>query len=92
MAEVTVYASELCPYCRWARALLDKKGVYYTLLDVDRDPQLRQEMRQRSGRHTVPQIFIDQQPIGGFDDLSALDRSGKLDPLLQASTSTNPVD
>ena len=69
MAEVTVYASELCPYCRWARALLDKKGVNYTLFDVDRDPQLRQEMRQRSGRHTVPQIFIGQQHIGGFLDL-----------------------
>ena len=82
MPTIEVYASAFCPYCRWARALLDSKGVEYQVMDVDRDPQLRQTMRERSQRHTVPQIFINGQHIGGFDDLSALDRAGELDPLL----------
>ena len=82
MAEVVVYASQFCPYCRWARALLDGKGVDYTLIDVDRNPGERRTMEQRSGRHTVPQIFVGETHVGGFDDLSALDRAGGLDPLL----------
>ena len=82
MAEVVVYASQFCPYCRWARALLDGKGVDYTLIDVDRNPGERRTMEQRSGRHTVPQIFVGETHVGGFDDLSALDRDGGLDPLL----------
>ena len=82
MPDIIMYATALCPYCRSARALLDRKGVSYTVLDVDRDPQLWREMEECSGRNTVPQIFIDTVHIGGYDDLAALDRSGQLDPLL----------
>lgn len=82
MARVEVYASAWCPYCRWARALLDDKGIGYHLIDVDREPDRRREMQDRGGRHTVPQIFIDDAPIGGFDELSLLDRHGRLDTLL----------
>jgi len=82
MPNIIMYASALCPYCRRARALLERKEVDYTVLDVDQDPSLWQEMEQRSGRNTVPQIFIDAVHVGGYDDLAALDRSGQLDPLL----------
>lgn len=85
MPKIVVYASAYCPYCRWARALLDGKGVDYRVLDVDRDPALWREMTERSRRHTVPQIFIGDHHVGGFDDLSALDRRGRLDPLLNGS-------
>lgn len=83
---IEIYASPFCPYCNWARALLDSKGVKYTLYDVTRDPSLREEMGARSRYHTVPQIFINDQSIGGFDELSALDRAGKLDPLLAGAS------
>lgn len=86
MANVEIYASAFCPYCRWARALLDSKGVDYTLIDLDREPTRRREMQDRGGRHTVPQIFIDDAPIGGFDELSLLDHRGQLDSLLERST------
>lgn len=82
MPDVILYTSTLCPYCRNARALLDRKGVSYTVLDVEQNPALWQEMVQRSGRRTVPQIFIDTVHVGGYDDLAALDRSGQLDALL----------
>ena len=82
MPDIIMYAAAWCPYCRNARALLDRKGVGYTVLDVDREPQLWQEMKERSGRNTVPQIFIDAVHIGGYDDLAALDQSGRLDLLL----------
>lgn len=82
MPEVIVYASAFCPYCRRARALLDGKGVSYAVLDVDRDPTLWQEIEERTGRDTVPQVFIGPYHVGGFDDLSALDRRGELDRLL----------
>lgn len=85
MPAIEVYASQFCPYCRWARALLDNKGVEYQVFDVDRDPQLRREMIARSGRTSVPQIFIDDYHVGGFDDLSALDRAGKLDELISSN-------
>ena len=85
MPTVIIYASVFCPYCRRALALLDSKGVAYTVMDVDRNPQLWQEMAELSRRNTVPQIFIDDLPIGGFDELSALDKSGKLDALLGKS-------
>lgn len=89
MAKVEVYASAFCPYCRWARALLAGKHVDYILIDVDREPQRRREMQQRGGRHTVPQIFIDDAPIGGFDELSLLDQHGRLEALLGSSGSTS---
>ncbi|MBK8507761.1 MAG: glutaredoxin 3 [Candidatus Competibacter sp.] len=79
---IVIYSSAFCPYCRRARALLDGKGVRYTILDVDRDPRLWDEIAARTGRSTVPQIFIGDRHVGGCDDLLALDRRGELDPLL----------
>ncbi|TDU28052.1 glutaredoxin 3 [Panacagrimonas perspica] len=83
MHAVRVYSSLMCPYCVMAKRLLDDKGVRYEDLRVDRDPGLREEMMRITGRRTVPQIFVGETHVGGFDDLSALDRAGKLDPLLQ---------
>ena len=85
IAEVEIYFSAFCPFCRRAKALLDRKQVPYTLYDVDQQPRLRQEMTQRSRRTSVPQIFINQQSIGGCDDVHALDRSGRLDALLSVA-------
>ena len=83
MPKIEVYATTTCPYCRRARALLEKKGVAYALIDVGADPARREEMTRRAaGRRTVPQIFIDGQGIGGSDELHALDRTGKLDAML----------
>ena len=83
MADVTIYTTMLCPYCHRAKALLGKKGVSYTEIDVGMDSDKRREMMQRAnGGHTVPQIFIDERHVGGCDELYALDRDGKLDPLL----------
>lgn len=79
---VLIYTSGYCPYCIWAKRLLDAKGATYEELRVDREPDLRQEMTQRSGRHTVPQIFIGDLHVGGFDDLAAMERAGRLEPLL----------
>jgi glutaredoxin 3 len=82
MARIEIYCSNFCIYCTMALQLLDRKGVDYHKIPVDRDPDLRNEMEQRSQRTSVPQIFIDDRHIGGCDDLMALDRSGQLDPLL----------
>ncbi|QDH74690.1 glutaredoxin 3 [Brevundimonas sp. M20] len=85
MAEVVIYTKPGCPYCAMAEALLTKKGVDYTEIVASNDPEKKQEMIQRSkGRMTFPQIFINDQHIGGSDDLHALDRKGGLDPLLAA--------
>ena len=85
MAKVEMYATMWCPYCARARALLQKKGVGYTEIDIDGEPRRRDEMiRRAGGRTSVPQIFIDGRHIGGCDDLYALDAAGKLDPLLAA--------
>jgi glutaredoxin 3 len=84
MAKVEMYATRVCPYCSMAEALLRSKGVEpdKTLVDVHTEERAR--MRERAGgRHTVPQIFINGQHIGGFDELKALDQAGKLDPILQ---------
>lgn len=83
MAKVVVYGTEYCPYCFRARQLLDSKNVNYTYIAVDNSPSLRSEMEQLSGRYTVPQIFIDDEPIGGCDDLYQLDANGKLDAMLR---------
>jgi len=80
--EVVMYTTGLCGYCRAAKKLLDKKGVEYENIAVDFDAEKRQEMMDRSGQRTVPQIFIGDHHVGGFDDLSALDMAGELDPLL----------
>ena len=80
---IEVYSSLWCPFCTRAKALLDRKGVEYREIDVDRDPNLRQQMMQRAGgRRTVPQIFVDGRHVGGSDDLAALERAGELDALL----------
>jgi len=84
--DITVYYMPFCPYCSWAQQLLDGKGVAYQLINVTEDDALRSEMEDRSGRNTVPQIFIGDVHVGGFDDLSALDRQGGLDPLLQEAS------
>lgn len=85
MADVTLYTATYCGYCKRALQLLDAKGVTYTNIDVTENQALRQEMQMKSGRTTVPQIFINGQPIGGCDDLHALEASGELDKLLQHS-------
>ena len=81
--KVEFYATSWCPYCTRARQLLASKGVEIEEIDVDARPGAREEMIARSGRRTVPQIFINQAHIGGSDDLLALDDRGGLDPLLQ---------
>ena len=84
MAKVEIYASPFCGYCARAKTLLQKKGVAYQEYDVDMDPDLRQVMRERAGGlTTVPQIFIDGVHVGGSDDIHALERAGKLDPMLK---------
>lgn len=84
MANVRVYTTAACPYCVMAKRLLTGKGVGYQEIRVDQDLVQREEMMRLSGRRTVPQIFVGDAHIGGFDDLSALDRAGGLDPLLAA--------
>ncbi len=79
---VSVYLTDTCSYCGAARMLLTRKGVRYEEHIVSRDPKLRAEMEARSGRKTVPQIFIGDTHVGGFDDLCELDKSGELDKLL----------
>jgi glutaredoxin 3 len=82
---VTMYSTAFCGYCTRARALLDRKGVSVNEIKVDEDPADRDAMLKRSGgRRTVPQIFIGERHIGGYDELSALDRSGELDRILNS--------
>ena len=83
MAEVELYTTMYCPYCSRARALLQRKGVAYVDIDIAEEPARRAEMiRRAQGHSTVPQIFINGEHIGGYDDLAALDRAGELDPKL----------
>ena len=83
MQSVEIYTTPYCGYCQMARRLLDQKGIAFAEIDVSRDHDQRAKMMQRAGgRRSVPQIFIGANHIGGFDDLYALDRAGKLDPLL----------
>jgi len=82
MKKVEIYTTQWCPYCNAAKALLDDKGVAYDEVDAD-DPKVRSAMVERAnGRRTVPQIFVGDTHVGGYDDMAALDRRGKLDPLL----------
>lgn len=82
MAKVEIYTTQTCGYCLMAKRLLNKKGVEFTEIDA-LDPATRETMMKRAeGRRTVPQIFINDTGIGGFDDLNALDRKGELDPML----------
>lgn len=82
MARVTMYTTAVCPYCVNAKKLLAQKGVAVEEIRVDTQPHLRQEMMDKSGQRTVPQIWIGDYHVGGFTDLWALDKAGKLDPLL----------
>ncbi len=82
MAEVVIYTKPFCPYCARAEALLRNKGVEYTEIVASMDMEKKREMMERSGRTTFPQIFIGGTHVGGFDDLNALERAGKLDALL----------
>lgn len=85
MAKVTMYCTAVCPYCTMAEKLLLSKGVKeINKIRVDLDHSMRDEMIAKTGRRTVPQIFIDSTHVGGYDDLSALDRAAGLDPLLAA--------
>ncbi|MBT8103047.1 MAG: glutaredoxin 3 [Gammaproteobacteria bacterium] len=79
---VTLYGNATCPYCGAARMLLTKKAIKFDDVNVSTDPASLAEMRERSGNRTVPQIFIGDTPIGGFDELYALDNSGELDKML----------
>ncbi len=82
MQPVTIYTSQFCGFCQSAKRLLSQKGVAFDEIDVGGKPELRQEMMQKSGRHTVPQIWIGDTHVGGCDELFDLEYSGKLDPLL----------
>jgi len=85
--EIVMYSTAWCGYCQRARNLLERKGVPVREIKVDEDPKDRETMLQRSGgRRTVPQIFIGERHVGGYDDLAALDRAGELDKLLGTST------
>ena len=85
MSDVVIYTRPFCGYSSRALALLDDKGVDYQHIDIGVDPGKREEMVQRSGRTTFPQIFIGERHIGGCDDMMALEREGRLDPLLTAA-------
>lgn len=83
MPAITMYTTAYCPYCNMAKSLLQQKGIHnIEEIRIDADPALRSAMMQRTGRRTVPQIYIGSTHVGGFDDLNALNRSGKLDALL----------
>jgi glutaredoxin 3 len=83
MVKTEIYTTRYCPYCHSAKALLNRKGVSFTEIDVSGDPEGRRKMIERAhGRFTVPQIFIGATHVGGSDELHALERAGKLDPLL----------
>ena len=85
LAIVRIYTTPWCGYCSAALALLKGKGIQFEQIDVSSDPALRRQVAELSGRTTVPQIFIDERPVGGYDDIYALDAAGKLDPLLGLS-------
>ncbi|MCF6262749.1 MAG: glutaredoxin 3 [Xanthomonadales bacterium] len=82
MSEIEMYTKGFCPYCIAAKHLLKKKPLVFKEVPIDRNPDLRAEMIQRSGRSTVPQIFINGDSIGGYSEMSALEQSGQLDLLL----------
>ena len=86
LAKVLMYLTAACPFCQSADRLLRQKGAEVERIRVDLEPARRAEMTQKSGRRTVPQIWIGSRHVGGCDDLYALDAEGKLDPLLEAST------
>ena len=86
MPEILIYTSNSCPYCTMAKRLLDKKGAVYTEINVDNKPGLREEMMLKTKRRTVPQIYVGNIHVGGFDDLYALEQKKTLDGLLEAAS------
>jgi len=80
--EIVIYTTPFCGYCSAAKSLLDKKEVAYEEIDVSMDAELRSQVIEKTGQRTVPQIFINDEHIGGYDDLNALDQAGGLDPKL----------
>ena len=82
MKKVVIYSTRICPYCVRAKNFFDKKNITYTEIMIDKDPSLITEMVEKSGRQSVPQIFIDDYHVGGFDDLIEHDMDGKLEDLL----------
>lgn len=90
MANIVMYCTATCPYCIRAQRLLEHKGVTFEQIRVDLAPEHRDEMIERSGRTSVPQIFIEEQHIGGCDDIYALERTGELDRLLQLACEGGP--
>ncbi|OOY42190.1 glutaredoxin 3, partial [Solemya velum gill symbiont] len=82
MSNIVIYSTAFCPYCDRAKSLLNRKGVTYEEIRIDQDRERMAEMMERSQRRTVPQIFIGEVHVGGFDDMAALDMAGKLDDLL----------
>ena len=84
MAAIEIYSRGTCPYCVAAKRLLAAKGHTWTEVDIVAHPDRRREMIERSGRETVPQIWIGDRHVGGYDDLAALDAAGELDPLLDS--------
>jgi glutaredoxin 3 len=83
MPTVKVYTKSACPYCVRAKALLDRKGVAYKEIDAEQDDSLRAWLVEATGQRTVPQIFVDGRSLGGFSDVDALDREGRLDAILR---------
>ena len=81
--KITIYTTHYCPYCVRAKRLLERKGIVYEEIDAEGDPALREWLVEKSGQQTVPQIFAGDRSLGGFSDLDALDRQGKLDPILR---------
>jgi len=87
MPIVRMYSTQVCPYCMMAERLLNKKGVHLEKILVDQDPEELKKMIELSGRRTVPQIFVGDHHVGGYDDLVELDTQGELEPLLRITTS-----
>lgn len=83
MADITIYSTPICPYCTRAKDLLKKKGQSWTEIDVSDDDERTKMIERANGKRTVPQIFIGDTHVGGYDDLAALERQGKLDALLK---------
>ena len=89
MPQVVMYTTSWCPYCRAAKSLFAAKKVDFTEIDVTEEPNLRVDMERLSGRRTVPQIFINGKPIGGYDDALSLENSGELDKLLNETSASS---
>jgi glutaredoxin 3 len=87
LAEVVMYRTRFCPYCMRAAVLLERKGAVVREIDVSNDPQTRDRLLRETGSHTVPQIFINGVSVGGFDDISSLERRGTLDAMLHEAPS-----